>query len=60
MPVIRTQKALKQLASGDQLKVIATDPGVMQDIPSMCRLSGHKVIDTLEINNEFHIVIEKG
>lgn len=60
MPVIKTQKRLKQLDVGDELKVIATDPGVMQDIPSMCRLAGHEIISAEEIQHEFHLVIRKG
>ena len=36
LPVIRTQDKVKQLKAGDQLEVICTDPGVMQDIPTWC------------------------
>ena len=34
LPVIRTQNAVRKLQKGDELLVIATDPGVMQDIPA--------------------------
>jgi len=46
LPVIRTQDKVKQLNAGDQLEVICTDPGVMQDIPAWCRINGHKVLET--------------
>ncbi len=60
LPVIRTQKKLKSMQKGEQIKVLATDPGVMHDIPSMCRLGGHQIIEMKEVNHEFHLIIEKG
>jgi tRNA 2-thiouridine synthesizing protein A len=44
LPVIRTQNKIKQLQVGDELTVIATDPGVKADIPAWCRINGHEVI----------------
>ena len=46
MPVIRTQDRIKTLKPGDQLKVICSDPGVLVDIPSWCRIHGHEVISS--------------
>ncbi|NOT12585.1 MAG: sulfurtransferase TusA family protein [Methylococcaceae bacterium] len=60
LPVIRTQDKVKLLKSGDQLEVICTDPGVMQDIPAWCRINGHKVIETIIHDNEYIIVLEVG
>jgi tRNA 2-thiouridine synthesizing protein A len=60
IPVIRTQQATKKMNVGDQLKIIATDPGVMHDIPSWCRLFGHQIIETKEIENEYIILIQVG
>ena len=41
LPVIRTQARVGALAPGTVLEVIATDPGVLQDIPAWCRIHGH-------------------
>jgi TusA-related sulfurtransferase len=60
LPVIRTQDKVKQLKVGDQLAVICTDPGVMQDIPAWCRINGHKVIEAKTQDNEYIIVLEVG
>ena len=60
LPVIRTQDKVKQLKAGDQLEVICTDPGVMQDIPAWCRINGHKVLETQEQRGEYIIVLEVG
>lgn len=58
MPVIRCQNRVKELESGDILEVIATDPGVLSDIPSWCRINGHKVLDSKEENNIISVTLE--
>jgi len=60
LPVIRTQDKVKQLRPGDQLEVICTDPGVMQDIPAWCRINGHAVLETETKDGEYMIVLEVG
>lgn len=60
LPVIRTQDKVKQLKAGDQLEVICTDPGVMQDIPAWCRINGHTVLETHASDGEYMIVLEVG
>ena len=60
MPVIRTQDRIKELNGGDQLTVICTDPGALNDIPAWCRINGHKVIDTQQTDDEVIIIIEVG
>lgn len=58
MPVIKTQNAIQQLAVGDQLTVLATDPGVLHDIPAWCRVNGHKILSSQEIDKEIVVIIE--
>jgi tRNA 2-thiouridine synthesizing protein A len=60
LPVIRTQDKVKQLQPGDQLEVICTDPGVMQDIPAWCRINGHTVLEIQTDDHEYVIVLEVG
>jgi TusA-related sulfurtransferase len=60
LPVIRTQDKVKQLKLGDQLEVVCTDPGVMQDIPAWCRINGHTVIASYSENHEYIIILEVG
>ena len=60
LPVIRTQDKVKQLKPGDQLEVICTDPGVLQDIPAWCRINGHKVMEAKTENQEYVIILEVG
>ena len=60
MPVIKTQDRVKLLTVGDQLTIRCTDPGVLYDIPSWCRINGHKVISCEEGNSEITIIVEVG
>ena len=58
MPVIRTQDKIKQLSPGDTLDVICTDPGALNDIPAWCRINGHIILQTKEINDEVIVKVE--
>jgi TusA-related sulfurtransferase len=60
LPVIRTQDKVKQLTPGDQLEVVCTDPGVMQDIPTWCRINGHTILETRSADGEYTIVLQVG
>lgn len=60
MPVIRTQDKVAELEPGDLLEVVATDPGVVNDIPAWCRINGHKVVETREENGDIIILVEVG
>ena len=58
LPVIKTQDTAKNMKKGTVLRVIATDPGVLQDIPAWCRIHGHRLIETKDERNEISIRIE--
>lgn len=60
IPVIRTQNRVKELTVGDELEVIATDPGTLEDIPAWCRINGHEVLDSTESDGEIRIRIRVG
>ncbi len=51
LPVIRTQDRMRELAPGATLEVLATDPGVLEDIPAWCRVHGHEVL-TMEEDDD--------
>jgi tRNA 2-thiouridine synthesizing protein A len=58
MPVIRTQNCIKTLSSGDILEVTCTDPGALIDVPTWCRINGHRVINTENERDEIRLTIE--
>ena len=60
MPVIKTQNKVKELAVGDILDVVCTDPGALSDIPAWARINGHEVIGHKEQDNEIIITVKVG
>ncbi len=60
MPVIRLQDCIKQQKPGGRIEITCTDPGVMNDIPTWCRINGHQVISAQEQGHEYILVVEKG
>jgi tRNA 2-thiouridine synthesizing protein A len=44
MPLLMAKRALRDLASGELLEVLATDPGSERDFQSLQRLAGHYVV----------------
>lgn len=60
MPVIRTQDAIKLLAPGTEVEVIATDPGALSDIPAWCRINGHEVLGSEQRDGVVRITIRVG
>ena len=58
LPVIRTQQKIETLSDGDELLVVATDPGSMHDVPAWCRVHGHQVRSSEQTADEYRIVIK--
>jgi tRNA 2-thiouridine synthesizing protein A len=59
MPIVKTKKAMKDLAAGDTLSVEATDPGSVKDMEAFCRMTGHELVDAAETGGVFTYVIKK-
>jgi len=45
MPIVKTALAVKPLASGDVVEVLATDPGSQRDMVAWCRSTGNDLIE---------------
>jgi len=59
MPVIRLSEMIDTIDSGDLIEMVATDPGVLHDIPAWCRVHGHKIIEISEKTDEIVLLVEK-
>ena len=59
LPILRTKKAMNGLASGEILKVIATDPGSVKDMEAFCKQTGNGMISTAEAGGEYTFMIQK-
>ena len=60
LPVIHTIRVLNRLNPGQILRVVATDPGSMIDIPAYVNQSENTLLESVETTGEFHYLIEKG
>jgi len=60
MPIVRTAKAMKGLAPGDVLKVIATDRGSIADIPAWAGSTGNELLEWHEEDGAFVFLLRKG
>ncbi len=59
MPVIRLGEKIITVAVGDSIKMLATDRGVLHDIPAWCSIHKHKITKIIDTNNEIVIYIKK-
>ena len=48
LPILRAKKAMKDVAIGGTLQVLATDPGAVKDFEAFCRATGHQLVDWSE------------
>ena len=60
MPILKAKKAMNELAAGGLLKVLATDPGSVEDFSAFCRTGGHELVETSEADGVFTYVLKKG
>lgn len=60
LPVLKAKKALKALAPGDELTVLATDPGAKRDFVHFCDASGNLLLETSETSGVITIRLQKG
>jgi tRNA 2-thiouridine synthesizing protein A len=59
MPVVKLSVAIKKLPVGAVVEGIATDPGVMADIPAWARTSGNELVSIEQQGKEYHIIVKK-
>jgi len=59
MPIIETSKRLKELEVGQVLEVISTDPGIKEDMPAWCRLTGQEFLGLEEEGEIIRVYIRK-
>ena len=48
VPVVKASKAIKELAVGQVLEVLATDPASKPDFAAWSKMTGHKLLETSE------------
>ena len=60
LPVVKIALAIKQVEMGDLIEAIATDPGVLADIPAWARSSGNELVSIEKMpNKEIRFVVKR-
>lgn len=59
LPILRTKKALTDLAKGETLAVVATDPGSLKDMQAFCKQTGNELVSSSANQGEFEFLIRK-
>ncbi|GAA6130390.1 sulfurtransferase TusA [Halopseudomonas sabulinigri] len=58
-PVMLLHNAVRDMAVGDLLQVLATDPSTQRDIPKFCAFLGHELVEQQERDGVFRYLIRK-
>jgi tRNA 2-thiouridine synthesizing protein A len=59
LPIVKTKKALADMASNQVLKVISTDSGSVKDMAAFAEQTGNSLLETVEQNGEFTFYMKK-
>lgn len=59
-PVMLLHKKVREMAAGEELSVLATDPSTQRDIPKFCAFLGHELLVGEQRDGEYYYLIRKG
>lgn len=59
LPILRTKKALAEMASGQVLHVLATDPGSVKDFAAFAKQTGNELLAQKEENRIFEYFLKR-
>jgi tRNA 2-thiouridine synthesizing protein A len=59
MPIVKTATAMRTLASGKVVEVLATDPGSVKDFQAWARSTGNELIESTQEGSVYRFLIRK-
>jgi len=59
LPILKAKKALAEMASGEILRVIATDPGSVRDFQAFARQTGNDLVGQSESDKEYTFFMKR-
>lgn len=60
LPVLKTKQAMDEIAAGEVLEVLATDPGAKSDIAAWSKRTGNELLEVSEGEGVLTFYIRKG
>jgi len=58
-PVMLLHNKIRDMAAGDTVQVLATDPSTERDIPKFCQFLGHELLEREEIDGNYCYLLRK-
>ena len=59
LPILKAKKALADMASGQLLKVLATDSGSLRDFPALAKQTGNELVEQQTVGAEYIHVLRR-
>lgn len=59
LPILRAKKALKEVAIGETIEVLVTDPGSMADFEAFARQTGDELVSAEQPGPHFRYVLRR-
>ncbi|CAD5373770.1 Sulfur carrier protein TusA [Rubrivivax sp. A210] len=59
LPILKAKKALAEMASGELLRVVSTDPGSMRDFQAFARQTGNELVEQSSAGADFVHVLRR-
>ena len=59
MPIVKTAQAIKSVASGDTVEVLATDAGSVKDFAAWSKTTGNVMVEQTADGGVFRFVLRK-
>ncbi len=59
LPILRTKKSLADMASGQILKILATDPGAVRDFQAFSKQTGNELLEHAQADGVYTVVMRK-
>ena len=53
LPILKAKKALSEMASGETLRVLSSDPGSTRDFQAFARQTGNELVEQTVHGDEF-------
>ena len=59
LPILKARKALKDVAAGETLEILSTDPGSVADFQAFCRQTGNELLESSNDDSVYRFLIRR-
>ena len=59
LPILKTKKAIMEIAIGEHLEVLSTDPGSVLDFQAWSKATGNELVDSSEDKGIYRYIIKR-